>query len=86
LSERFVEASNAAESSRECDFGHWHISFVNQLLRQQHSPSLRDCYRRGSEVLLKESTQMTLAYAQSRCKRINVGMIQGAHFDQRQRP
>jgi hypothetical protein len=37
-------------------------------------------------VLLKESTQMTLAYAQSRCKRINVGMIQGAHFDQRQRP
>jgi hypothetical protein len=49
----FVESPNAAESGRQCNFGHGHFCFVDELLGEENTSGLRDSDRRGAKMLNK---------------------------------
>ena len=67
LVECFIEPPHAAESSRQCNFGHRHSSFVNKLLGKKHTPRLRDRDGGGAEMLLKQTPEV--AFAQTKAFR-----------------
>jgi hypothetical protein len=46
-----IESAQAAETSRQCDFSHVHLRFVDEVFRKQDTSGLSHGNRRSSEVL-----------------------------------
>jgi hypothetical protein len=58
---------------------------VNELLGQMNAAGLRDCDRRGAEMLTEQPPQLPLADAQAAGEPIDVGVVQRAELDQAER-
>ena len=82
-----VESPQATESSRHRDFRHRHLGFVDELLCEKHSPSLRDRNRRSPKMLQEQPPQLTLAQSQPVSQLLNTvfSAIKRTFRNQRQR-
>ena len=83
----FVEPSQTCETRRQCNFSHGHVRFMDEVLGEKHASGLGHSDWRRSEMLKKQSPQLTLANAKPFCKRIHAFTfaIEGTLGDQRQR-
>jgi hypothetical protein len=75
VAKRFIEASHAGESGSKGDVRHGHTGFVNQVLGEEHSASLRDGNGGSAEVLKKQPAQVALAKAEALGKFLDGGVI-----------
>ena len=59
FSEYSIKSSDAAEAGAKCDFRQRQVRFVNEPLSPLHAHGLSNLNRARSNVLLKQSAQMT---------------------------
>jgi hypothetical protein len=48
---------------------------VDEVLGEEHTPGLCHCYRRGAEMLNKESPEVAFAEAQAFREHFNAGVV-----------
>ena len=82
FSEYSIESSNAAEASAKCNFRQRQIRLVNEPLSPLHAHGLGNLQRTRSNVLLKQSAQMTGADSKPCGKVLHAARIKRALMDQ----
>ena len=80
-----VESSNTAESGRHRNLGKRQLRFVDQLLREMKPAGLRDRDRGRSEVLHKQSPEMTGSNPKLVRQVFDAAIVQRAFRDQPER-
>jgi len=68
LLKRLIEPANASKSCCQCNLGHRHARFMNELFREENSSRLSYRYRRRSQMLEEQPSQLTFPYAEAVCK------------------
>ena len=83
-----VEPPQTAETRRQRNLSHGHVRFMDEVLGEKHTSGLCHSNWRRSEMLKKQSPQMTLANAKAFCKCIHAFTlaIEGTLGDQRLHP
>ena len=73
--ENFVKSADTAESGRQRNFGHRHLRFVDQLLREENAPGLRHRDRRGAQMLNEQPPEVAFADAEAFRERFDAGVV-----------
>jgi len=80
-----VEASDAAEARCERHGGHGQVGLMQELLRQEHAPGLRNSERRRPEVVHEQAAQMAFAHADPHGQHARIVLVERARLDQPER-
>jgi hypothetical protein len=82
FSEYSIESSDAAEAGAKCNFRQRQVRLVNEPLSPLHAHGLGNLNRARSDVLLKQSAQMTGADSKPCGKVLHAARINRALMDQ----
>ena len=82
FSEYSIKSSDAAEAGAKCDFRQRQVRLVNEPLSPLHAHGLSNLNRARSNVLLKQSAQMTGADSKPCGKVLHAALINRALMDQ----
>ncbi len=88
VQKRLIKSPQTPKPSRHRNFGHRHLRLMNQLLRKQHPPRLRNRDRRRTKVLKEQTSQLTFPQTQPSSHLFDTVpiAIQSAFSDQSQSP